>query len=179
MDSKKVDSKAGADLGCPQVVFETMKNPATALWNWPLAAALVILSAALSFGAQCDALFNLDDDARNFLGTADTCQVSSISGFHGESVYLACETSKFAYILHCGGDFVDGQFVFTVVGDSLMFTQSPAPHCFSSIMRVKHSDQYFKIFPQWYRWKEDLGWNAVFSVSDSCMKWEEWNSMGL
>ena len=47
--------------------------------------ALAPLSAAPSFGAQCDALFNLDDDAKNFLGTADTCMISSISGFHGES----------------------------------------------------------------------------------------------
>ena len=157
-----------------------MKTPATALWNWPLAAALVILSAALSFGAQCDALFNLDDDATNFLGTADTCMISSISGFHRESAYLACETSKFAYILHCDGYFVDGQFVFMVVGDSLTFTRSPAPHCFSSITLAKHDDQsFFQFFPQWYRWKENLGWDTVFLVSDSCMKSDEWERMDL
>lgn len=162
-----------------------MKTPATALWNWPLAAALVILSAALSFGAQCDALFNLDDDAKNFLGPADTCLVIDHHGIHDIYRYIACETSKVGYVLPCFGEFSDGWFVFFVAGDSLTFSQSAVPGCFASIRRTSHPDFQGFGFPfpeQDFSWRSrwhSRGWNTTYEIVDSCVKWDEWERMDL
>lgn len=137
----------------------------------------LLLAAALSFGQRCDALFNLDDDARNFLGTADTCLFLRSAAMDAENVFLACETSKFGYILPCSGHYVDGRYSFVVVSDSRAFSRLKAPACFESVERISYAKASFYDFSAhkfswWSRWTT-LGWDSVFEVVDKCVKWED------